>query len=446
MSHYRNIAGVKWYYCLIPKENSKALFTDYPRNTLLNKFLVCWDFYDQVSQKNGKLYAVFESYLDFAKYFLKIPNNLRCFYELVLGENIQKPHFDLDMELTTEEMEEGKDQTILNDLLHEIITLSYEKGVVLNLEKDICLYSSHGEKKRSYHIIINSYCHVNNKEAKAFYYTVMERLPKEYAEKKWIDSAVYSKTQQFRTYGSCKFGSNRVKQLIKVWKYNNNIITHINEEIPEDDNHAFLLNLEESIITARRSNCKLLPEFKPEEEVRIFAPGENVEYDLAMEAITLLAHKAGTVPEDKLFPYKFSEISGPFVILKRVRPSKCKLCSRIHYHQNPYLLIVPETKAVYFHCRRAPPDKKFYVGSLKNEDESNDRNTNTQNTEETLIKPVAITWTEQKIAQMKGLASTPATSAKKKSPEMLSIFDKKEYNKDIANVIVNDILKKSHNL
>jgi hypothetical protein len=440
MSHYRNIVGVKWYYCLIPKENTKALFSDYPRNTLLNKFLVCWDFYDTVHQKNGKIYAVFESYLDFAKYFLKIPDSLRCFYELILGENMQKPHFDLDMELSPEELESKKDEMVLNDLLNAIVSLLAEKEVILNLEKDVCIYSSHGEKKRSYHVIINFHCHSNNKEAKAFYYLIMEKLPKEYFEKKWVDLAVYSKTQQFRTYLSRKYGSNRIKQLNSTWKYNDRIITHVQEEIPDDDNHAFLLNLEESLVTARRANCKLLPSFEiPNEFNKTFEKGENVEYDLAMEALTLLAHKAGTVPDDKLFPYRLESITGPFVILKRVRPSKCKLCNRIHHKQHPYLLIVPETKAVYFHCRRAPPDKKLYVGSLKGEDEEIDNEAIPE------VKPVGITWTEQKLLQMKGYASTSL----KRSPEMKEKKDikekkdKMEYDKEVAEAIMSDMIKKS---
>lgn len=379
MSYTKKVGGLFWYYCLIPKENNKALFSDYPRSTLLNQFIVCWDFLDD--GKVMKLYRVFNNYLDFAKFFLLLPDSLKSFYEIILGEHIQKPHFDLDMELTNEEILEKKDEIVLNNLLNVIVFILQEKNIHINLEKDICLYESHGGNKKSYHIIVNNYCHANNKEAKTFYYMIMSKLPKEYFEKKYIDCSVYSKTQQFRTYKSCKSGSTRIKNLIKNWKYNGIDVFHKNGEIAEDLNHEFLINLEESIISARNSNCKILPLFeRPDEfEKKVFSKGENIDYDLAMEAIHLLAHFGGTTINDNKFPYKLDRIETPFVILKRVRPSKCRLCNRIHHHQNPYLLIVPETKNVFFHCRRAAPDKKLYIGSLKSEDELNNDESNKNN-------------------------------------------------------------------
>lgn len=422
MSYYKYIEGIKWYYCLIPKENSKALFTDYPRNSLFKKFLVCWDFTENT--KNMKMYSVFPNYLDFVKFFLKIPKHLKCFYEIILGECLQKPHFDLDIVLNELEIIERKDEIVLNDLINAIVLILGKKNIVLNLEKDICIYSSHGETKKSYHIVINSYCHSNNKEAKAFYYAVMGELPEEYFKKKLIDHAVYSKTQQFRTYQSSKFGSKRVKEIVQEWKYNGEIIKHINHEIPEDENHNFLINFEESMITARTSTCKILPIFEII-ELNDYSKGEDLDRDLAMEAIQLLAHKAGTTPEDRMFPYRFDKIDGPFVILKRVKPSKCQLCNRIHQHQNPYLLIVPETKNVFFHCRRASPKQKLYVGCLKTDDIVEEPKKNEP-------KEISINWTQQKINDLKHIASSSNPIEKKNKTENL----------EMKTSIINNINKK----
>jgi len=359
------IKGVRWYYYLLEKEGCDSLFSHFPRSTLLNKFVVCWDYFDLVHQKTHKMYSCFDSYLQFAIYFLKLDERFRCFYEIIFGESMQKPHFDVDIELNDKVINHEK---VVEDLINRIIELIPE----INVEKDICIYSSHGKNKISYHVIVNNYCHNNNDEAKAFYYKVMEKMPEEYYEKHWIDHSVYSKTQQFRIYGTKKNGTDRLKKFHDVWYLNGKRIVHINPDIEEnsDENVVFLRRLEESIVTARPGNCKILQNFEIHEKFRkkIYEKGEDVEYDLAMEAIVLLAHSMGTIPESKSFPFKFDKIDGNFIILRRLKASSCRVCNRKHYHENPYLILTDD-KNIFFHCRRATPDKKLYVGTLKVESE-----------------------------------------------------------------------------
>jgi len=78
-------------------------------------------------------------------------------------------------------------------------------------DKDIILFQSHGDRKvkYSYHIYVDNYFHLNNTEAKIFYNMVFGLIPEQYHQ--FIDSSVYSKTQQFRLIGSQKEGSNRPK-------------------------------------------------------------------------------------------------------------------------------------------------------------------------------------------------------------------------------------------
>ena len=353
--HYKYIRNHKWYYYLIPKENFKGLFSDYPRNSVTNKFLVCWDIV--LDDKKSKMYAVFQSYLDFAIYFLKLDDHLKCFYEIILGETIQKPHFDVDME-------QGDAEKVVSDLINVIIEILAEKNIILDPERDICLYSSHGENKKSYHLIINNYCHANNLEAKAFYYEVMKRLPGEYLEKKWIDSAVYSKTQQFRTFQSKKIGTERIKTSVKSWVINGKTVHHKLIETPEDENHEFLLRFEESVVTARKSNCRILPAF--ETQVKTNYSSNDIDLELGKRAFLFLAEQTGQSINDPKFPYRFDHIEDSFVILKRAHPSKCRICLRIHHNKNPYLIVTPETD-VYFHCRRS--EKKWYVGRMDKTEE-----------------------------------------------------------------------------
>jgi len=348
----KKINGVNWYYRMLPKDNSTCLFSVMPRSSLLNKFVVCWDYYDNLNKKNNKLYTYFESYIQFTIYFLKLKQESRCFYEIVFGEKIQKPHFDVDMELTQEEINLGLDKKVVNDLINQIVKLIPE----VNLERDICIYSSHDDKQQnkekykiSYHVIINHFYHSNHEQAKAFYYMVMKNLPKEYFDNSWIDHSVYSKTQQFRIYGSQKSKTNRVKIFHDVWELNKKKIIHKTDEEWDDEDMKFLINLNESLVGARISNCKKLPDFEIpiEYQKRKYIKSEDVDRDLAMEAVILLAKSVGTTPDSKSFPYKFDKVDSSFVLLKRVKASRCKMCKRIHQNENPYLLIT-EDQNVFF--------------------------------------------------------------------------------------------------
>lgn len=417
------IYGLYWYYCLIPKENSKGLFSDYPRSSLLNKFLICWDFQD--TTKNRKMYHCFDSFLDFAIFYFKVPEQMRTFYEIILGEFPQKIHFDIDIDIHVEAKD--IDKKILNDLINSVIKLVPE----IKVEKDVCIYSSHGEKKKSYHLIINHFCHKNNEEAKSFYYKVMSTLPKEYFENQLIDSSVYSKTQQFRTLGSTKIAANRVKIFHEKWIFNDTIIEHIYDEEYEDEKTKFLVQFEESIVSARFSNCKLLPSFeKPAEFEKKtqtnYEKGEDIDYELAVEAINLLAHSMNIEATDPNFPFKFDKIEAPFIILKRVKPSRCRICKRVHEHQNPYLFITPKEKYVFYHCRRSKADKKLFLGTLLIQEEGEElpfeklqivegNFEETKKTENPWIKK-----TSDRLKKLQSIASSEIEKPKKPSKEVKS--------------------------
>jgi len=88
-----------------------------------------------------------------------------------------------------------------------------------------------------------------------------------------------------------------------------------------------------------------------------------------MEAFYLLAKALQIPPDSERFPYKFDRVDSSFVLLRRIKASKCKMCKRVHQHENPYLLITEDLN-VFFHCRRAPPNKKLFIGSLNKDKES----------------------------------------------------------------------------
>ena len=348
---------------------------------------------------------------------------------------MQKPHFDVDIELVRNEIELVRNEIelvrneainhekVLEDLVNRIIDLIPE----INVEKDICIYSSHGKNKISYHVIINNFCHNNNEEAKSFYYKVIEKLPEEYYEKHWIDHSVYSKTQQFRIYGTKKNGTERIKKFHNEWSLNGKQILHVNPDINEndDENVIFLRRLEESIVTARPGNCKVIPTFEIHEKFqkKIYEKGEDVDYDLATEAVTLLAHSMGTIPESKSFPFKFDKIDGNFIILRRLKASNCRVCNRKHYHENPYLIIT-EDKNVFFNCRRS--EVKVFVGSLGKESVEEDSDQD---------KEVPVYSEEQKDTKSKWIKET----LKKIAGEKIKVKKKKE-KEYIEGLVTNTLL------
>lgn len=422
MSYYKVINGNRWYYKLVPKEGINGrkiygLFSDYPRHTLAKGLIIRRTYVDSKSGKTRHLYSHFKSYVDYAIFSLKIPENKRAFYEIILGEHSQKPHFDLDITSKV-------DGNIVKDnLITAIIEVLQENGVQLDLEKDVLIYTSHGSTdngwKQSYHILINNYCHANNEEAKAFYSLVIQRIKEEYRQ--YIDQSVYSPTQHFRIVGCQKIGSNRIKELSEKWTYQGQEIVHQYPEKPEDENHLIMMRLEESIV-GYTGGCKYLPPFMHvDTTVREYDESPDITREDALDALKMVASKANISTRDPRFPYRFKEINGPFVVLQRIKPSRCRLCNRVHENENPYLMIVGEEKAVYFHCRRSRDNKKLFIGKLEPnpdivEDISTDQNDQSDQGSSIVHenKVAGDTWRDNVLKRLQELAQSDRPQTGKK--------------------------------
>lgn len=404
MVYYRIINGIRWYYRLKQQKdgekNKKGLFSDVPRHTLSNSLIVALSYLDTDTNKEFRLYTSFKSYLEFGIYQLKLPQHERCFYEIILGESSQKPHFDIDIDNKEAPGEEIKDNVI--DAITEVLL---NKGIQLKMDTDVLIYTSHGNNKQSYHVVINNYCHTNNVEAKAFYDNVMDHVKPEFTQ--WIDRAVYSPTQQFRIVGSQKYGSSRKKVFQKYWNYKGIVINYKYPESPDSPEHEMVMQLEASIV-GYTGNCKFLPPFEPRmDKIKNYIESEDIDIKDATAALNLVAAAGKINVEDSRFPYKFLGINGPIVMLKRTKASCCKICNRVHEHENPYLVVVGDEKAVYFHCRRAPDSKKLYLGKLAPNPDSPPKVAAVEEPSPEQIKQneVRITWTKnvldrvQKVAQ-----------------------------------------------
>jgi len=380
------IRGYQWYFYLVPRKNilekgstlkflSKtgnsigtsikrlALFDRYPRNIMgsKNKLLICY-----TPPSGIKLFTSFNNFIEFSKFSRLVPKTQQSFYEIILGEFPQKPHFDIDLDPNTHpdvNFDNVKDQ-----LISGIIKVFQEKKLSLDPSKDLLLFTSHGKRsidprtgkktKKSMHLVINNYCHLNNVEAKAFYQEVIKKMTK---HQEFIDTAVYSSTQQFRIVGSQKIGSFRPKIFLEEWTYGGSQkIKYVYPETPEDEDHKRIIQLEISLVT-KVSSCSVLPSFYNGDDNAV----SNKNYDAltlskthVLEAFSLLKKVVKTRP----FPFKPLGVKGGIIMIKRLRPSFCSVCRRTHQHENPFMVVIDQN--VYFHCRRARPNNYLQVGTI----------------------------------------------------------------------------------
>ncbi len=347
---------MRWFYRLNSNSSGKGLYDSYNNQQLQTGLIVCF-----INNRNQRLFILFQSHLHFGKHLITTPKKDQTFFEIIRGQYAQKPHFDLDFNLkdlpTTINPELVKD-----NLISAILAICKLDQIELNLQRHILLFTSHGEHKKSYHVIINGYCHNNNLEAKSFYDKVISLLSEN--EQKYIDHSVYGKSQNFRIVGSQKLNSNRPKILNTQWNYQGQLINYCYEEEVEDENHRLILELEASLIT-HVVDCLPLPSFVSQ-KVTIYNNHNsmNIDESIGRQGFMLLAEQANMAINDPRFPYEYKSITGNLIILKRIRPSICGICQRVHTNENPFMSVNSNNWKVYFHCRRSTTEKGLLIGTI----------------------------------------------------------------------------------
>lgn len=350
----------RWYYLLNhnPERKTRALLQDHPKSSLKNHLIVSWEPVSLPDREVGNtklLYSYFDSYIDFFIYSKKFIEREKTFYETIIGDFYQKPHFDVDVKDVPDI--DNLSNYIIEKLIWSIIeTFKNKFNIDIEIEKDILLYKSHGETKRSNHIVINNYCHANNKEARYFYDECLKLIRKNDDKDitKYIDHAVYGKSQQYRIVGCQKRASARPKVFCEKFIYNGVEYTHQFLENKE------ICVLYESLVSFT-SGCKLLPCIQPE-ETKMFLKKDGIGFD--EENVGFIMNCVTDYFGFGVFSY--DNIQGDFLNLRRLKPSFCQYCKRIHNSQNPYITIWENN--VYFNCRRSADGKGFKITELKKED------------------------------------------------------------------------------
>lgn len=312
----------------LKEEKEDGLLRRYPKEKLRHHPVVCWtSSNDQCHDGVERRYGAFESVRSLFAFYERVPSAHRTGYEVILGCYPQRPHFDVDVK--TLDVSGEQIMELLVDVIQSVLE---SKGVQLNLEHDLMIYTSHGSDKQSYHVVLPNHCHANNTQAKAFADQVRVALPSE--ARVYVDAGVYNPLQQFRLLGSTKVGKQRPKVEQLVWYYHG---TRMQAEALEP-----MASFARSLV-GWTVDCTPLPVWDVPEPS--FVPKRFLSCE-AEDALALLA----TDPALNSCRFKASA-KGSVISLQRLSPGYCPVCERTHEHDNAYLVI--NDNKVYYKCHRA---------------------------------------------------------------------------------------------
>ena len=308
----------------------------------------------QGSTRDQLIYTIVSSIEEFQDLEQRFAPEKRSFFEIVLGNFPHRPYFDIECENATQEQA----QEALNNILDALVDTLSELGINVDATKDFLVTSSHGEAKKSFHIVLPYLAHRNNEEAKALCTLVCSRLSPH--TRSWVDRSMYKTKQQFRVLGSQKPDSGRVKKLVAE-TYRGKVL-----------NQAFSRDvLALSLVQFGVDKCRFLPQLVSP-KAQISATEDLSESEIALALRVCAKFGKYTSPNDKDFPYEYRSTVGRVINLRRKRPTKCPICLRVHEHENPFLLVSKKADAdpsVYFSCRRSEATKLLKIGSLRTRQE-----------------------------------------------------------------------------
>lgn len=340
------IHGVRFYPFLVDNGEHPSRLCLLPNTT--GDLIVAKDHIYPNTTKAKKIFARFNTYIDFYIWCQQIPIQDRVFYEVIPPDS-QKPHFDIDIDT-----EKHKDvapinlvelgTAIRNSVIAACVQLCAERNITLPLD-NFLIFNSSTDTKQSYHIVIDRFAHNNHKDAKVFYSLVKEKLDPTF--RPYVDQAVYGKNQQFRLYGHHKINKNNIKRLDESCTWTSRHETPPNEEVKQ------LWIFEASLVSLTRG-CVSLP-FTPEVQRTIPNNIDGNEYYTDIIA----AFEASEVSQD----FTPGNIVGNILPLIRRHRSHCPICQRSHDHENAYIYI-SINGAINFRCRRDETHTSLRIGRV----------------------------------------------------------------------------------
>lgn len=282
---------------------------------------------------NERCYYIFDNV---AHYFTEIDTLLpeqRCFHEVIFGTRPQKLKFDIDIEVDNE----FDIVTTMNDILTCIADTFF--STYQRQPRLIVMCSTgeldNGNTKYSYHIVAADYHAANHLEAKAFTAIFFRTLPVHLH--RYIDLQVNKSTQNFRIVDNHKGG--RIKQIVTTNEWD----IQLAEDITPPDT-----------IIQNVAGTELLPSII---EDKTEAGAERAIADISTDTILRAA-------AEYTQGHRFRSRRGNILIFRRIIPSHCVLCDRIHHHDNTLLISIDPSGGIFLICRHAERGMRKLIGTF----------------------------------------------------------------------------------
>lgn len=290
-------------------------------------------------------FARFKDIPTFIKYYKNLPNKERTHYEGINGNKPHKVFFDVDIDFKKEFKTTADLDAIAKSTLNELLTNIFK--VFQNLDEsveltpdDLLLFSSHGKKKRSFHIVFKNLAVPNFKYNKHIHYEVTKMMK----NREFIDKTIYCTFRLFRLWESSKLNEDRPKILMENWRYSG---------IEVESKRSF-----KDTLVSYTDRCKMLDfEIPVWESDDKFTKTEDFTEDELREIVGHLNKKI----------YEYRESKDRMVFFRRLQPSFCGSCKRIHNSENPYVA-VSDFGEITLRCRRGGAPRRLGMLSTSMKD------------------------------------------------------------------------------
>ena len=240
--------GVFWSTKLKEGDDLAEEFQDH-----YGSFIIAKDVIYPNSTRVKKQYCKFTDAHSIYKNLLSLKDEDQVFYEYMLEYEPRVVYFDLDVD--TKEFEYSFEEAeLLKDRLIEVVIeeIKVQFSIHVDIEKDLVVFTSHGDKKFSYHILIRS-CRMTYKCVEKFCMPIIKQVRKEFkltnGREVFLDDSVYSRRQAMRVLGSTKLGKTRPKTFNETFMYKGSEINHKYPMEILSVGHKRLVQLTESLIS-----------------------------------------------------------------------------------------------------------------------------------------------------------------------------------------------------
>lgn len=356
---------IQWYYRLNSQGNNQSEDDQSEDNTTqggYNNDSCLMDSYkgkyivQKMSEYNGvcyRKYGELSGAVSILDLIIQCPEC--CFFEVALGSQPQKFRLDLDIPI-----QKGDGPLPVKDeikFLEECIDSIVNVGKMCNCDivpsRDIYLFSSHGEEKRSYHIVLCGFYFSDNEECNTFYLHFKDNK-RPNALDKYIDDSVYSKVQCFRLLGCSKIGQKRIKILCRGWWYGGVYIDQHLRATKKDkmgDNKINSIDIMEKSLLTYITN-----------DIRVSVPShvrkpKYTNNDIIDRGASIFTDELVELAKEKFEKWSdgsmvFLRVSDDmrYILYKRERPSFCNGCKRVHHAENGFIYLHSNT--FIYDCRR----------------------------------------------------------------------------------------------